>query len=100
MLQESIEEVVHFKFDGVFLPASQEEVFAECRDLMQSAFDGYNFTIFAYGQTGAGKTYTMMGNAKAPGLALRLAGEIFKIAEGQSEHCDHKIKISMLELYK
>eukprot|EP00971_Amphidinium_carterae_P256464 5092028-Amphidinium_carterae.1 len=36
-----------------------EEVFDECRALVLSVLDGYNVTIFAYGQTGAGKTHTM-----------------------------------------
>jgi kinesin family protein C1 len=48
-----------FNFDAVFMPGTQEQVFEDCRDLVQSAADGYNVTLFAYGQTGAGKTYTM-----------------------------------------
>jgi hypothetical protein len=45
-----------FTFDGVFTPGSQEEVFEDCRDVVQSAIDGRNATIFTYGPTGAGKT--------------------------------------------
>lgn len=36
-------------------------MFKDCKDLIQSAIDGFNVTIFAYGQTGAGKTHTMYG---------------------------------------
>merc|ERR1719197_1522164 len=54
------EDETQFFFDAVFKPGSEEEVFENCRDLAQSAIDGYNVTIFAYGQTGAGKTHTMM----------------------------------------
>jgi len=46
-------EVKSFVFDNCFGPSStQEEVFADTENLVQSAFDGYNVAIFAYGQTG------------------------------------------------
>ncbi|CAD7923540.1 unnamed protein product [Amoebophrya sp. A120] len=52
-----------FEFDSVFGPSStQTDIFEECADLVQSALDGYNVCIFTYGQTGAGKTYTLLGS--------------------------------------
>ncbi|KAJ0095097.1 hypothetical protein Patl1_16723 [Pistacia atlantica] len=49
-----------FKFDFVFKPEdNQEVVFAQAKRIVTSVLDGYNVFIFAYGQTGTGKTFTM-----------------------------------------
>jgi len=55
--------VKSFRFDAVFDgSASQSDVFSETIPLLQSALRGYNCTIFTYGQTGTGKTHTMLGH--------------------------------------
>lgn len=94
-------EVPHgvFSFDSVFVPGSQEEVFEDCKDLIQSAVDGHNVTIFAYGQTGAGKTHTMYGTQKEEGIAPRASAEVFQVLEGIRSRYDVTVKASMLELY-
>ncbi|KAK5174698.1 kinesin-like nuclear fusion protein [Saxophila tyrrhenica] len=52
----------NYAFDRVFSPSTANtEVFAECRELIQSVVDGYNVSILSYGQTGSGKTYGMSG---------------------------------------
>uniref|UniRef100_A0AAV1TJP5 Kinesin motor domain-containing protein n=1 Tax=Peronospora matthiolae TaxID=2874970 RepID=A0AAV1TJP5_9STRA len=55
-----------FAFDKIYGPSdSQEFLFKDVSDFIQSAMDGYNVCIFAYGQTGSGKTHTMQGSGKA-----------------------------------
>jgi len=88
-----------FAFDGIYAPGSQEKIFEDCRDLVQSAVDGKNVTIFSYGNTGAGKTYTMHGNRHEDGIAQRAIREVFKVIKGLGEDCAVKISASMLELY-
>ncbi|KAJ3060871.1 Kinesin-like protein kif9 [Podochytrium sp. JEL0797] len=49
-----------FKFDGILHNVSQEKVYDECgHGIVKAMMDGYHGTIMAYGQTGAGKTFTM-----------------------------------------
>ncbi|KAI5300963.1 kinesin-like nuclear fusion protein [Ascosphaera pollenicola] len=65
-----------FEFDRVFGPAATNEaIFEEISQLVQSALDGYNVCIFCYGQTGSGKTYTM-GSAD-DGMIPRAVRQIF-----------------------
>jgi len=88
-----------FQFDSVWTPGTQEEVFEDCRDLVQSAVDGYNVTMFAYGQTGAGKTFTMYGVPGKLGTAPRTIDEIFRVTEKGKDRFDFTILGSMMELY-
>ncbi|KAF9900006.1 kinesin-like nuclear fusion protein [Linnemannia zychae] len=75
-----------FTFDRVFQPSStQEDVFEEISQLVQSALDGYNVCIFAYGQTGSGKTHTMEGplnaSVEAKGMIPRSVLQIYENAK-------------------
>ena len=57
--------------------ASNADVFARvAKDLVRSVVSGYNGTIFAYGQTAAGKTYTMQGDGASPGVLPQAIVEI------------------------
>jgi len=84
----------------VWTPGTQTEVFEDCRDLVQSAVDGYNVTMFAYGQTGAGKTFTMYGAPGQEGTAPRTIGEIFRVVEENQDRFNFTVMGSMLELYR
>merc|ERR1712232_1154063 len=89
-----------YVFDAVFAPGTQDEVFEDCRDLVQSAADGYNVTIFAYGQTGAGKTHTMYGNSEHVGITPRTIGEVFGVIGKGKDRFTYTVMASMLELYR
>lgn len=89
-----------FTFDSVFHPGTQDDVFADCKDLIQSALDGFNVTTFAYGQTGAGKTHTMLGTQDTPGIAPRAVEELFKCIQRDEARYDHEVFVSIFELYK
>lgn len=97
-----------FLFDKVFGPKSrQQDVFNHAVvPLVNEVLDGYNCTVFAYGQTGTGKTYTMEGegaktqNGELPsdaGVIPRAVKRIFDILEAQS--AEYSMKVSFLELY-
>ncbi|XBH91305.1 hypothetical protein VPH35_082730 [Triticum aestivum] len=97
-----------FVFDKVFGPKSkQQDVFNHAVvPLVGEVLDGYNCTIFAYGQTGTGKTYTMEGgggktqDGELPsdaGVIPRAVKRIFDILEEQS--AEYSMKVSFLELY-
>jgi len=87
-----------FDFDAVFdMSSSQEDIFDATSDLAQSALDGRNVTVFCYGITGAGKTYTMYGAPGADGLTQRMIGEVYRKAREAGDKVT--ISGSMMELY-
>ena len=89
-----------FEFDAVFGEKStQAEVFAQIVALVTSVLDGYACCLFAYGQTGAGKTHTMMGSAKEPGMNLRSLKELFRLREERREDVSYEISVSFYEIY-
>ncbi|TVU29016.1 hypothetical protein EJB05_20558, partial [Eragrostis curvula] len=93
-----------FTFDKVFdHSASQEDVFIEISQLVQSALDGYKVCIFAYGQTGSGKTHTMMGNPEVEeqkGVIPRSLEHIFQAMQVlNSQGWKYKMQVSMLEIH-
>ena len=76
--------------DAVLAPGSQEDVFAAAGEpLLESTFSGFNAALFAYGPTGTGKTFTMLGGgggvwdpAASHGIIPRLCDALFAPAQG------------------
>ncbi|KAL4519310.1 hypothetical protein Ndes2526A_g00403 [Nannochloris sp. 'desiccata'] len=92
-----------FTFDKVFGPSSgQCEVFEEVSMLVQSALDGYRVTVFAYGQTNAGKTHTMLGRPgqDTEGIIPRAVRQVFSTAAAAAEQgWKYEMRAAMLEIY-
>ena len=94
-----------FKFQGVFDEgATQEEVYDEVACHMVDRFlEGYNGTIFAYGQTASGKTYTIEGSARSfaeRGVIPRALSHIYASLEQRTEEENTSIHISFMEIYQ
>ncbi|NXN11695.1 KIF9 protein, partial [Indicator maculatus] len=91
-----------FRLDGVLHNASQELTYqAVAKNLVSEALLGYNGTIMCYGQTGAGKTYTMTGAAaeyQHRGIIPRALQQIFKATAHSLDDCV-TVRISYLEIY-
>ncbi|XP_006606487.1 kinesin-like protein KIN-14U isoform X1 [Glycine max] len=88
-----------FEFDKVFnQEASQESVFVDVEPILRSAMDGHNVCVFAYGQTGTGKTFTMDGTNKEPGIIPRALEELFRQASLDNSS-SFTFTMSMLEVY-
>ncbi|KAI8572293.1 hypothetical protein RHMOL_Rhmol01G0186500 [Rhododendron molle] len=90
----------NFKFDRVYTPKDdQVDVFADASPLVISVLDGYNVCIFAYGQTGTGKTFTMEGIEQNRGVNYRTLEELFRVSKERSETFSYDISVSVLEVY-
>ncbi|XP_064156901.1 kinesin-like protein KIF1B isoform X17 [Anguilla rostrata] len=72
------------------------------KEMLQHAFEGYNVCIFAYGQTGAGKSYTMMGRQEEgqEGIIPQLCEDLFeKINDNNQEELSYSVEVSYMEIY-
>lgn len=88
-------------FDCAFGPSSnQAEVYkAVAKPLIENVITGYNATVFAYGATGAGKTFTMLGTDREPGIMARALNDLFFEMDKTKEDMKYKVSMSYLEIY-
>uniref|UniRef100_A0A8C9W3R9 Kinesin family member 1C n=1 Tax=Scleropages formosus TaxID=113540 RepID=A0A8C9W3R9_SCLFO len=83
--------------------ASQRQVYLDIgEEMLRHAFEGYNVCIFAYGQTGAGKSYTMMGKQEPgqQGIIPQLCEDLFKrTVDNASPDLSFSVEVSYMEIY-
>ncbi|XP_077109511.1 kinesin-like protein KIF19 [Ranitomeya variabilis] len=90
-----------YMFDVAFdYSATQDTVYRlTTKGLIEGVISGYNATVFAYGPTGCGKTYTMLGTDREPGIYIRTLNDLFKAIEETSDDMEYEVLMSYLEIY-
>lgn len=103
-MTESFHTTKSYTFDNVFGPDSDQEMVFEsvAAPIIDEVLEGYNCTIFAYGQTGTGKTYTMEGElddtaSVHAGIIPRSLNRLFQVLDASK--VDYSVKVSFIELY-
>ncbi|EER44407.1 kinesin heavy chain [Histoplasma capsulatum H143] len=94
-----------FTFDRVFgMDSKQQDVFDfSIRSTVDDILNGYNGTVFAYGQTGAGKSYTMMGSdiddEVGKGIIPRIVEQMFASILASPGNIEYTVRVSYMEIY-
>ena len=104
LLIESIYTPQNFHFDKIYTKeVSSQTIYLEmCREITKNFLKGINGSIFTYGQTTSGKTYTMLGNPKNPGILPCVLKDIFdnlnKLTK-ENINMNYKVYCSYIEIY-
>jgi hypothetical protein len=105
---KTLDDATHtYSFDRVFFPEStQEQVYESTgKPIIQAVLNGFNGAIIAYGQTGAGKTYSMGGgsydskNQESRGIINRAMDQLFQYANDSNSCIEFEVKVSFVEIY-
>jgi hypothetical protein len=104
-----------FEFDGVITPdMDQQELYSEVEGVCLNALDGYSACIMTYGQSGSGKTFTMLGDVGYTiaadsiepilslnnfGIHLRAAKQIFTVLKQRSDRYKDVVRFSIVEVH-
>ena len=92
-----------FKFDKIFTKdITSEKIYLDiCQDVIKSFINGINGTIFVYGQTTSGKTYTMLGNVNYPGILPCSLKNLFDLLEKEKKekNMNYNLYCSYIEIY-
>ncbi|KAI1397612.1 kinesin-domain-containing protein [Hypoxylon fuscum] len=101
----SAEAAGSFTFDRVFdMKGRQADIFDySIKPTVDDILNGYNGTVFAYGQTGAGKSYTMMGTSleddEGKGVTPRIVEQIFSSIMSSPATIEYTVRVSYMEIY-
>lgn len=89
-----------FVFDNVCgQTASNNDIFElTTKDVLASLMEGYNCSVFAYGATGAGKTFTMIGSKENPGITYLTMEHLFYTINSFEKERDFDIGVSYIEV--
>uniref|UniRef100_A0A0K8UHY8 Kinesin-like protein KIF18A n=1 Tax=Bactrocera latifrons TaxID=174628 RepID=A0A0K8UHY8_BACLA len=100
-ITKRVNKKISMDFDKVYDPeATNQQIFEECTSpLVASVLNGYNCSVFVYGATGAGKTFTMLGSETCPGLTFLTMRELFEKIQVQSTTHKFDVGVSYLEVY-
>ncbi|KAK1427255.1 hypothetical protein QVD17_15938 [Tagetes erecta] len=91
----------HFTFDAAFPDSSSQlEVYStSTSELVEAVLQGRNGSVFCYGATGAGKTFTMLGTVESPGVMVLAIKDLFNKVRKRSIDGNHVVHLSYLEVY-
>lgn len=89
-----------FSFDNVFTESDNNQVIYDrsVKRLVQGVIDGFHGTVFAYGMTGTGKTYSMQGDTLSPGIIPQAVCDIFEMIDRDLVN-HYSLRMSYLEIY-
>lgn len=89
-----------YQFDHLFNPESTNEIIFDnvVRNIVQSAMEGFHGSVFTYGQTSSGKTFTMNGDKNQPGIIPQAIAECFDQVQSMPGR-DFILRVSYLEVY-
>lgn len=89
-----------YAFDHIFTHHDIEEIYQKtAMDLVDSLYDGFNGCVFAYGATGTGKTFTMIGNSEQKGMIQICLDDIFEKKKHMESNMEIRIRIQFVEIY-
>lgn len=91
---------LRFMFDRVFdHESSNRDVFEHTtKTIVEGVLGGYNCTVFAYGATGAGKTFTMLGDQSSPGVMFLTMMELYSRINACKDEKISDVAVSYLEV--
>lgn len=101
VLIDSVYSPQNFTFDRIYSTSyNSQAIYKEtCRNITKSVISGYNGTIFMYGQTTSGKTFTMLGTPNSPGILPCALRDIFNMINKEKDPGAFSVHCSYIEIY-